>query len=121
MELKFSSICLHALDSSSCLISQIFFATYSTYIGSFSLPLYGTGVRYGESVSVIILSIGHALMHSGACLAFLKVIGHAKEIIEFIFKHSIIVSLLPLKQWKMIFVFAYCFKMSMQSFVDSRI
>ena len=45
MELKFSSFCLHALDSSSCLISQIFFATYSTYIGSFSLPLYGTGVR----------------------------------------------------------------------------
>ncbi len=67
-------------------------------MGSFSFPLNGTGVRYGESVSVMILSIGQASIHSGACLAFLNVIGPAKEIIESIFKHSIIVSLLPLKQ-----------------------
>jgi hypothetical protein len=62
------------------LSSASFDATYFTLAGSFNLPLNGSGDKYGQSVSMRILSIGILAAVSWALLAFLKVKGPANEI-----------------------------------------
>ena len=48
-------------------------ATFSTNAGSFLLPLFGTGAKNGESVSIKYLSFGTILAHSWISYAFGKV------------------------------------------------
>ena len=53
--------------------SAINSATFSTNAGSFLLPLWGTGAKNGESVSIKYLSFGTILAHSWISCAFGKV------------------------------------------------
>ena len=45
-------------------------ATFSTNAGSFLFPLWGTGAKNGESVSIKYLSFGTILAHSWISCAF---------------------------------------------------
>ena len=61
------------------MISDIFCATNFTFIEVFLFPLYGSGDKYGESVSIKSLSNGtNEITASG--LAFLKVTTPLKDI-----------------------------------------
>ena len=58
--------------------SAAFFATSETYFGSLILPLYGTGVIYGQSVSKRSLSFATLASDWILCFAFLNVIAPPK-------------------------------------------
>ena len=62
------------------LISANFCTVYFINEGSFVNPLFGTGARYGESVSIRSLSIGIEEAVSCNSILFLKVIIQLKEI-----------------------------------------
>ena len=60
--------------------SAIFFAINLIFEESFLFPLFGSGERYGLSVSISNLLIGTNFTAFFAFFEFLKVIGPAKEI-----------------------------------------
>ena len=51
-----------------------------TFLGSFLVPLCGSGARYGLSVSTKNLSLGTIFIISAAFFEFLNVVGPAKDI-----------------------------------------
>ena len=64
----------------SFLINDKHSAMYTRFLGWLSFPLFGSGDRYGESVSTNILSIGISFIVSLNSPAFLKVTIPDKEI-----------------------------------------
>src|SRR3990167_4853745 len=77
---KFSLVIEATNSTEIFLISAIFSATYFTYFGSLVFPRKGIGAKYGESVSINILSSGTYFATSTNSIAFLKVTIPEKEI-----------------------------------------
>src|SRR5690554_4322 len=77
--LVFLTVIALTCSRSQFLSSLIFVATSTTNAGSLRFPRWGTGAKYGQSVSISNRSKGILLATSCSLDAFLKVTGPAKE------------------------------------------
>ena len=95
------------------------FTVWTRKLGSFDLPLKGTGAKYGESVSTKILSLGISLNVEANSWDFLKVTTPLAEIYALRSNNLNAKSFEPVKQWINIFrsfILLYFLKISNVSF-----